>query len=64
MPKAGRDLAYCPFSAELLVAASAPEVRLMVHAPLPSLLLLASRLCVLLHVRAPPRAGQLQLAAS
>ena len=26
MPKFGRDLAYCPFSAELLVAASAPEV--------------------------------------
>ena len=26
VPKAGRDLAYCPFSAELLVAASAPEV--------------------------------------
>lgn len=27
VPKFGRDLAYCPFSAELLVAASAPEVR-------------------------------------
>ncbi|KAI7845268.1 hypothetical protein COHA_001310 [Chlorella ohadii] len=26
VPKFGRDLAYCPFSAELLVAASAPEV--------------------------------------
>ena len=26
MPKAGRDLAYCPFTAELLVAASSPEV--------------------------------------
>lgn len=42
MPKVGRDLAYCPFSAELLVAASAPEVyRLSLSegrfmAPLPS----------------------------
>lgn len=26
IPKFGRDLAYCPFTAELLVAASAPEV--------------------------------------
>lgn len=26
VPKFGRDLAYCPFSAELLVAGSAPEV--------------------------------------
>eukprot|EP00887_Chlorella_sp_A99_P002039 scaffold18.g2039.t1 len=42
VPRAGRDLAYCPFSAELLVAASAPEVyRLSLSegrfmAPLPS----------------------------
>ncbi|KAL6760351.1 WD40-repeat-containing domain protein [Haematococcus lacustris] len=26
VPRAGRDLAYCPFTAELLVAGSAPEV--------------------------------------